>query len=105
MEYIFITTIQEYESEPQHSYALFGRKIGIFRRKDGSYYGLETNCKHQGADLLTGTVEDGVATCPRHDWCYDLETGRCLSNASPALREYQVLVDGGRLKISRVTID
>lgn len=105
MEYIRVATIESHESQPLKSYSVFGRKVGIFRREDGSYYGIETNCKHQGADLLTGLIEGSVVTCPRHKWRYDLLTGQCLSNDSPPLRQYEVVVDGDSLKIAIQPLD
>lgn len=105
MDYIVITTVQLHEADPLRSYSVFGRKVGIFRSKDGGYYGLETNCKHQGADLLKGTVDRGVVTCPRHNWRYDLTTGQCLSNDSPPLRRYEVLVEGDSIKIAPFPCD
>lgn len=104
MEYIVISTVQAFEAEPLKTYLLFGRKIGLFRRSDGTYYGLETNCKHQGADLLKGTIDGSVVTCPRHNWRYDLVSGKCLSNDSPSLRRYEVLLDGDVLKIAPTAI-
>lgn len=105
MEYVVVATVQSHEAEPMKSYSLFGRKVGIFRRADGSYYGMETSCKHQGADLLTGTIEGNIVTCPRHKWRYDLITGQCLSNSSAPLRHYDVLVEDDCLKIACFPID
>lgn len=99
-EYISITTVQEYLSRPLHSYRILGRRIGIFTDEDGSYYALETSCKHQGADLLAGEVRDAVAICPRHQWRYDLRSGECLSHPSPPLRRYAVIADGETLKMA-----
>lgn len=105
MHYITIATIDAYEANPLRSYSLFGRKFGIFRSEDGGYYGLETNCKHQGADLLQGRIVGTIVTCPWHDWRYDLSTGECLDNDSPSLRRYEILVDGQTLKIAIVATE
>lgn len=56
MQYIFVTTVQAYDSEPLKSYSLFGRKIGISRSGAGSYYGLEINCKEHGADQISASI-------------------------------------------------
>lgn len=102
MNFIRITTVREYHAGPLQSYAVLGKKIGIFQNDDGGYYALETNCKHHGADLLAGTIAGNIVTCPRHDWRYDLRTGQCLSNDSPRLRRYDVIVSGENLMMATV---
>ena len=75
------------------------------QKKDGSFYAIETGCKHQGADLLKGKIESGTATCPRHDWEYDLETGECINHDSPKLRQYALKIEGNDIKISLTPMD
>lgn len=104
-EYISITTVQEHRARPMQSYRVLGRRIGIFRDEHGAYYAIETNCKHQGADLLTGEIRDHIAVCPRHQWQYDLRSGICLTHESPRLRRYPVIVVGNVLKMAVAPYD
>lgn len=99
-EFVKIAKVADFDDCTIRSFSLMGKKIGVIKRADGSFYAIEVNCKHQGADLTTGTITDNIATCPRHQWRYDLETGQCLNHASPPLRHYRLEVDGEDIKVS-----
>lgn len=43
-------------------------------------------CPHAGEDLTYATITDGKITCPRHNWCWDAETGECLDKGDIPLR-------------------
>lgn len=104
-EYISITTVQEHHARPLQSYRILGRRIAIFQEEHGVYYAIETNCKHQGADLLAGEIHDNIAICPRHQWQYDLRTGMCLNHESLPLRRYSVIVVEDVLKMAVAPCD
>jgi nitrite reductase/ring-hydroxylating ferredoxin subunit len=100
MEFVKVAVLDDFQTQQVKSISVLGKKVGIFRRDDGSFYAMETGCKHQGADLLQGKTEAGVATCPRHDWQYDLESGECMNHDSPKLRKYALKIEGNDIKIS-----
>ncbi len=105
MDFIKVAVIGDFQSKSLKSLSILGKRVGIFKRDDGSFYAIETGCKHQNADLLTGKVKSGVATCPRHGWEYDLETGECKNHDSPRLRQYAVKIEGNDIKISLTPVD
>ncbi len=80
--------------------SLLGKKVGIFLRGE-EIYALQMSCKHQGADLSKGRVTQGIVTCPRHGWRYDLQTGECVEpeNGAP-LRFHEVKLDGPQVWVS-----
>lgn len=100
MNYVRLATINDFNGINIKSFKLVGKKVGIIKRKDGSFYAIEVGCKHQGADLTTGDISGTIATCPLHQWQYDLETGKCLNHDSPELRRYAVRVDGEDIYVS-----
>ncbi|RTZ95750.1 MAG: non-heme iron oxygenase ferredoxin subunit [Deltaproteobacteria bacterium] len=100
MDYLKLATIDELTKRKVKSLSILGRKIGIFKRDNDRFFAVETGCKHQGADLTTGKIENNVATCPRHGWKYDLLTGRCLNHASPRLRKFDVKIIGKEIHVS-----
>lgn len=105
MEYIKLTTTDEFKTVSVKSFSIMGRKIGIFKRDDGSFFAIETACKHQGADLTKGVIKNMIVTCPRHDWQYNLESGACLNHNSPPLRKHDLIIEGNDIKISLFPID
>ena len=100
MDYVRVAKIKDFKNKHIKSFSILGKKIGIIQRKDKSFYGIEVGCKHQGADLTVGRIEGTIATCHRHQWEYDLETGKCLNHQSPDLRKYDVRVKGEDIFIS-----
>jgi len=61
---------------------LFGRRIALFRRPDGTAAALDARCWHLGADLSAGDVVDGCVRCPFHGWQFDA-AGRCTRGGPP----------------------
>jgi len=81
--------------------SIAAKKVGAFRREDGSVYALEMTCKHQGADLSSGAISGGVITCPRHGWRYDLATGGCVSHPTGLpLRFHDAREEDGAVMVS-----
>jgi nitrite reductase/ring-hydroxylating ferredoxin subunit len=46
---------------------------------DGSYFAVSRRCRHFGADLAGGSIdENGCLVCPWHQSAYDVESGRMV---------------------------
>lgn len=100
MDYVKAAEIKEFKSKNHKTVKLLGRLVGIIKRKDGSFFAVEASCKHQGADLLGEYKEGKIASCPRHKWKYDLESGECLTNDSPPLKKYGIKLDGEKILVT-----
>ncbi len=100
MDYITVAKVSDFEKKSIISYSILGKKVGVIRRKDGSFYAIEVSCKHQGADLTAGTIVGNIATCYRHQWKYDLETGECINHESPPLRRYDLKIENNKIMVS-----
>ena len=60
-----------------------GKVIGVGRyavgNAYGNYFAVTRRCRHLGADLATGTIDDtGCLVCPWHQSTYDVTTGRMV---------------------------
>lgn len=104
-DYYKIADTKDFIDKKIRSYSLFGKKIGIVKDKDNTFFAIEIACKHQGADLTKGAIVNYVATCYRHKWKYDLLTGECLNHDSPPLRRYPLVIEGDDIKISPFPVD
>jgi nitrite reductase (NADH) small subunit len=71
---------------------LQGRSIAVFRI-NGYYFAVDDACPHKGGALHEGTVQDGVVSCPWHDWRFDLRTGKCPVNPLSRVETYPVWVE------------
>jgi len=75
-----------------------GEKVLLSRR--GSVVTCFQNaCAHLGLTLDGGGVEDGIITCPHHDFRYDLASGECLTAPEVQLQAHAVRVTGRRVEV------
>ncbi|MEK7253017.1 MAG: Rieske (2Fe-2S) protein [Actinomycetota bacterium] len=44
----------------------------------GQRFAVTRRCRHLGADLARGSIDDGCLTCPWHGSQYDVSTGRMV---------------------------
>jgi nitrite reductase/ring-hydroxylating ferredoxin subunit len=105
MDYIRLANIKDFETKKVRSYTVMGKIIAIIQRQNGTFYAIEASCKHQGADLTMGEIKNNIATCPRHQWQYDLETGECINHESLPLRKHDLRIEGGKLLVSLFPVE
>ena len=98
MAFIKAVKSEYFESNSYKVMSILAKKIGIIKKEDGTFYAIEVNCKHQGANLLqNGLPKNGKKVkCHRHGWLYDLETGKCLTEDNPYsdLKMFDLKVEG-----------
>lgn len=78
----------ELTDRPQ-GFTLFGEQLVVVRL-NGEAHVFEDLCRHRGAALSLGVVDDGCLRCPYHGWTYD-SSGRVVR--VPARAELGGLVD------------
>lgn len=88
----------ELEAKGRLAVELDGRELAVFN-DGGVIRCVDGLCPHEGGPLSQGTCNQGVITCPWHDWTFDAATGRCVDDASCSIRTYPIRVEGGRLLI------
>jgi Fe-S cluster biogenesis protein NfuA/nitrite reductase/ring-hydroxylating ferredoxin subunit len=78
--------------------ALFAVKVAgrslILYCQDDNINCYQNSCIHLGNSLDTGRVENGILTCPTHEFQYDLATGECLTTPDIFLQSYPVKIKG-----------
>jgi nitrite reductase (NADH) small subunit len=81
------------------NFEVAGRRLAIFRLRDGRVFATAAACPHRGGPLCDGLVGDGTVVCPLHEWRFDLATGATPNGTSP-VTVYPLTVDaGGRLTL------
>jgi NAD(P)H-dependent nitrite reductase small subunit len=73
---------------------LLGTPIALFRF-NSHVYALRDACPHQGAPISEGYIQNGILTCPHHNWTFDLETGKFISNNLIRIPAYPVKEENG----------
>jgi nitrite reductase (NADH) small subunit len=53
-----------------------GRRVAVFRARDGHLYATQADCPHKGGPLADGLVGGGALICPLHERKFDLTTGQ-----------------------------
>ncbi len=84
----------------------FGKKAVSVGGKDillinikGQFFACDNECPHQGSPLAGGIVKDGVISCPRHGYRFNLTTGVCADVPALTLKVYPTEVKGDELYV------
>ena len=77
---------------------LGGEKI-IVSRQGGVVTCFQNACAHLGMAIHDGEIEDGIITCPYHQFRYDLATGECLTAPTVQLQAHAVRIVGTRVEV------
>jgi nitrite reductase (NADH) small subunit len=93
MKAIALGSIDDIPVGEGRAYAIDGRQIAVFRRRDGSLRALDAVCPHRGGPLADGLIDTRVVVCPLHSFTYDLETGCEVANGGAPVTAYPVHAD------------
>ena len=78
---------------------LEGRRLALVRL-GGEVFAFDDTCPHSQGPLGLGEVADGVLTCPRHGWQFDVRSGACLTAAGAHATRHAVRVEGTSVYVS-----
>jgi nitrite reductase (NADH) small subunit len=98
VKFVSIAKFDELESGKGKIIKLNGKEIALFKVSD-KIFAIDNECKHQGGPLGEGICNEGIVTCPWHQWRYDLKTGLCPENPQIKVKTYEVSVDGNDINI------
>ncbi|MDP4219445.1 MAG: MBL fold metallo-hydrolase [Bacteroidota bacterium] len=65
-----------------HEFIGSGEKERVTRICDGMLIEHDRYCPHNGEDLSSAAIKDGILTCPRHFWQFAIEDGHGLNNSA-----------------------
>jgi nitrite reductase/ring-hydroxylating ferredoxin subunit/Fe-S cluster biogenesis protein NfuA len=60
---------------------------------------FQNACAHLGLAIDGGDIDNGIITCPHHDFQYDLTNGECLTAPEVRLQAHAVRVIGQRVEV------
>ena len=61
---------------------------GLFVCKKGATLKVyDSRCPHQATNIPHLALKGSKLTCPKHEWAFDLATGRCIANGDRPLNE------------------
>ena len=56
---------------------LGGRQV-LLAFADGKYFVFARQCPHEDADLKNGVLDGTKVRCLNHNYCFDLNSGKCV---------------------------
>ena len=74
------------------------KKIALFN-KDGEFFAIQNFCPHAGGYLGLGDFKGCIVKCPRHSWGFDITTGECKTDPRYSVKQYEVIVEDGYIKV------
>ena len=76
-----------------------GVMVAVYKL-DGEFIGIEDVCPHDGAEIASGCLKDGILQCPRHGATFDLRSGDVLTPpAYDPLEMMEVRVENGMVEV------
>jgi nitrite reductase/ring-hydroxylating ferredoxin subunit len=104
-EFIKVTTVEAVEEKGILVVEHDAHRIAIYREGE-HYFAVEDICPHMGAFLSRGFRQPGAIICPWHNWVFELESGKCISNGTGAcLQTYPIQIINGEIGLPRLSFD
>jgi nitrite reductase/ring-hydroxylating ferredoxin subunit/alkylhydroperoxidase/carboxymuconolactone decarboxylase family protein YurZ len=73
-----------------------GRNLFV-HRKGKRIKVYDSRCPHQVTNIPHLALSGTTLTCPKHEWAFDIESGRCIVNGDRPLTEFPHKVEAGHL--------
>ncbi len=71
----------------------------IVSRSGGSLSVFEARCPHRGNPIPETAITGDTATCPFHEWKFDLTNGLCISGGTLPLKTLESKIENGIILI------
>ncbi len=76
-----------------------GIMVAVFHL-DGELYAYEDACPHDGSDVASGCIKNGVLECPHHGATFDLRSGDVLTPpAYEGLARLPLRIENGMIQV------
>lgn len=71
----------------------------VLLKVENKFYAYQNACAHMGMPIDGGMIdlEAGTITCPWHGFCFEAETGECLTAPQAQLEAFPLRVEEGRI--------
>lgn len=94
-----IGSVDEIPEGGMAEYNVNGQCVLVCRAGD-AVYAVSGICPHRGAQLGQGKLDGTSVACPWHEWEFDVETGRGVTNPVSTLASYPVSTENGKILIT-----
>lgn len=97
--WIRVATVEQVPENGLLAVEVLGYSL-ILHRQGANVTCYRNSCSHLGNPLAKGKVENGIITCPSHEFEYRLDTGESLTAPDIFLQSYPVQIKGDRVFVN-----
>ncbi len=98
-EWVSVGAADELEQGKSRIVEVDGVMVAVFRIGD-EFIAIEDSCPHDGSEIGSGCVKNGILECPHHGATFDLKSGAVLSPpAYEPLEMMQLRVEDGIVQV------
>lgn len=74
-----------------------GRGLFVHHADDG-WKVFDSRCPHQTTNIPHLALSGATLTCPKHEWAFDVRSGKCIAKGDTPLKRWESRVIDGRLQ-------
>jgi len=75
-----------------------GRGLFVYR-KGATLKVYDSRCPHEATNIPHLALKGGKLTCPKHEWAFDIATGRCIAKGDRPLNALPHKIENERLLV------
>lgn len=83
--------------DSQVTYATAGERSLFIYREGDKINVYDSRCPHQTTNIPHLALEGMKLTCPKHQWAFDIKTGKCVEKGNRPLKRFETKVENGHL--------
>jgi len=72
------------------------RTVFVYRHGE-EFKVYDSHCPHQVTNIPHLALDGKELTCPKHQWKFDITTGKCIEKGKHPLKSFETRVEGGSL--------
>ncbi|TAM43841.1 MAG: carboxymuconolactone decarboxylase [Gammaproteobacteria bacterium] len=81
----------------QVAYTAVGERNLFIYREGDKINVYDSRCPHQTTNIPHLALEGMKLTCPKHQWAFDIKTGKCVEKGNRPLKRFETKVENGHL--------
>lgn len=78
--WVLVGSVEQIGLGQGRCFLIGGRKVALFRLRNGEVHALDAACPHRAGPLAEGVVGHDTVICPFHGYKFSLADGRGLDN-------------------------
>lgn len=97
---LWVPTIDDSKVRDGACVPVYPKGVGVLLvRAGGELFALANKCAHMACPLEGGEFEDGIITCPCHDWRFDVRSGQFLDAPELTIETFATKVEDGKVLV------